>query len=176
MIKLDCFRQEHSPPSPRHRVEGNLAPVPVPKEAASVATTILCLTHLPLNKKRLKVGKELFIEATADQLILRTLNDAKSAFAAFYFNDAGGFFESFRRENHTSALLQNLDKNKSCCAERIVHHATFVLDFPRASNHIGDAPKDRGVVCMWAGICQSLTVVVFFPVFFPVQRDRGEEA
>lgn len=43
-----------------------------------------------------QVGKELFIEATADQLILRTLNDAKSAFAAFYFNDSGGFFESFR--------------------------------------------------------------------------------
>lgn len=42
------------------------------------------------------MGKELFIETTADQLILRTLNDAKSAFAAFYFNDAGGFFETFR--------------------------------------------------------------------------------
>ncbi|CAN0338658.1 unnamed protein product, partial [Hapterophycus canaliculatus] len=45
-----------------------------------------------------QVGKELFIETTADQLILRTLNDAKSAFAAFYFNDSGGFFETFRRE------------------------------------------------------------------------------
>lgn len=43
------------------------------------------------------MGKELFVEATVDQLILRTLNDAKSAFAAFYFNDAGGFFETFRR-------------------------------------------------------------------------------
>eukprot|EP00903_Cladosiphon_okamuranus_P013829 g12869.t2 len=42
----------------------------------------------------MKVGKELFIETTADQLILRTLNDAKSAFAAFYFNDSGGFFET----------------------------------------------------------------------------------
>ncbi|CAM9211288.1 unnamed protein product [Ectocarpus sp. 6 AP-2014] len=45
----------------------------------------------------MKVGKELFIETTGDQLILRTLNDAKSAFAAFYFNDSGGFFETFRR-------------------------------------------------------------------------------
>ena len=45
-----------------------------------------------------KVGKELFIETTADQLILRTLNDAKSAFAAFYFNESGGFFETFRRD------------------------------------------------------------------------------
>ncbi|CAM9753335.1 unnamed protein product, partial [Ectocarpus sp. 12 AP-2014] len=44
----------------------------------------------------MKVGKELFIETTGDQLILRTLNDAKSAFAAFYFNDSGGFFETFR--------------------------------------------------------------------------------
>ncbi|CAM9637359.1 unnamed protein product [Ascophyllum nodosum] len=44
----------------------------------------------------MKIGKELFIETTADQLVLRTLNDAKSAFSAFYFNNSGGFFETFR--------------------------------------------------------------------------------
>jgi len=32
-----------------------------------------------------KIGKELFIEADGDQLVLRTLNDARSAFTAFYF-------------------------------------------------------------------------------------------
>ncbi|CAM9903660.1 unnamed protein product, partial [Choristocarpus tenellus] len=40
-----------------------------------------------------KVGKELFMETTSDQLILRTLNDSKSAFAAFYFQNTG-FFEA----------------------------------------------------------------------------------
>lgn len=52
-----------------------------------------------------QVGKELFIEATVDQLILRTLNDAKSAFAAFYFNDSGGFFESFRRARRPDSMI-----------------------------------------------------------------------
>lgn len=33
-----------------------------------------------------KIGKDLFIEADHDQLVLRTLNDSKSAFSAFYLN------------------------------------------------------------------------------------------
>ncbi|CAM9760844.1 unnamed protein product, partial [Scytosiphon promiscuus] len=68
---------------PRRRME-----VAIPQKSLKVfAQAVQCL---------MKVGKELFIETTADQLILRTLNDAKSAFAAFYFNDSGGFFETFR--------------------------------------------------------------------------------
>lgn len=54
-----------------------------------------------------QVGKELFIETTGDQLILRTLNDAKSAFAAFYFNDSGGFFETFRRGRGCSIVQRS---------------------------------------------------------------------
>lgn len=58
-----------------------------------------------------KIGKELFIEATADQLVLRTLNDAKSAFSAFYFNDEGGFFETFRH-------VSEGEGGRGCCDVR----------------------------------------------------------
>lgn len=32
-----------------------------------------------------KIGKELFLEVDENQMVMRTLNDAKSAFSAFYF-------------------------------------------------------------------------------------------
>lgn len=32
-----------------------------------------------------KIGKELFLEVDDNQMVMRTLNDAKSAFSAFYF-------------------------------------------------------------------------------------------
>ena len=40
-----------------------------------------------------KVGKELLIEADADRFVLRTLNDAKTAFVKFQFRPA--FFERY---------------------------------------------------------------------------------
>ncbi|CAM9198955.1 unnamed protein product [Chrysoparadoxa australica] len=48
-----------------------------------------------------KVGKELCVEAKPKELILRTLNDAKSAYAAFRFHD-NGFFDSFKCEAGSS--------------------------------------------------------------------------
>ena len=44
----------------------------------------------------LQVGKELLIEGTADSLVLRTVNDTRSAYAAVYFG--AGFFEAFRSD------------------------------------------------------------------------------
>eukprot|EP00953_Heterococcus_sp_UTEX-ZZ885_P037693 19348-Heterococcus_DN1.PRE.1 len=41
-----------------------------------------------------KVGKELVIEGTPDKLVLRTINDTKSAYAMITFSQ--GFFELFR--------------------------------------------------------------------------------
>ena len=46
-----------------------------------------------------KVGKELIIEVERSRLTLRTLNDAKSAFAHIIYDDAGGSNESFDEYN-----------------------------------------------------------------------------
>ena len=43
-----------------------------------------------------QVGKELLIEGTPDRLVLRTLNDSKSAYAAVFLHRE--FFEHFRSE------------------------------------------------------------------------------
>jgi Rad9 len=74
-------QQRRRQPEPHRRLE-----VRIPAEnlkAFAQAITFLC-----------KVGKELVIEGTPDKLVLRTLNDTKSAYAGISFSQ--GFFELFR--------------------------------------------------------------------------------
>ncbi|CAM9580845.1 unnamed protein product, partial [Phaeothamnion confervicola] len=60
-----------------------------------------------------KVGKELFLEGTSQRLILRTLNDAKSCFCAFYFVN-NGFFETFSSEFASQTQGGGNSRSVSC--------------------------------------------------------------
>ena len=55
-----------------------------------------------------KVGKELILEIERDRLALRTLNDAKSAFAHITFENSGGENESF--EEYSVSIPEGEDE------------------------------------------------------------------
>jgi hypothetical protein len=92
--------EDFSPsPAPRRVLE---ASIPA-NNLKQFAHAISCLA---------KVGKEMQLEASGGQLVLRTLNDSRTAFVALYFNEE--FFESFRC---SPSLLQRRPQPPESSAE-----------------------------------------------------------
>lgn len=64
--------------------------------------------HLKLFAKSIscmdKIGKELFIEATQHQLVLRTINEGRNAFIAFYLDER--FFDGYVLEDNIERKYQ----------------------------------------------------------------------